>query len=289
MLFFEELLNKYSKIKIPEQYEEVSKVDKHVSWYLADTTNQYITITKSTNINILEIDIRQAFTSICRQLFDSTDEFIIQMNQIEDKKSRNIFIATSLVNTEYLHQLNIISKIIICGVIFDIGNITLLELKKDGATISCDDNTLNTILNINEKSTQDNFINFVLNHDFIFHTTQYDKYIRSNKTTYFLTGNNIIVKGIYKHSPEYIKEIQNNILRNNNINFNEILKIYSEQYLEILLSNNLNELLEKYYICENKRYLTNSGKYVVKSTDEDICARNYIKIFIYPIILSMKL
>ena len=289
MKFFQELLSKYSKINFPQDYEEVAKADKHVSWYLADQTNQFITVTKATNINIIDIDIRQAFTSICRCLFNSTDDFIIQLNKIEDKKSRNIFIATSLVNTEYLHLLNIISKIIVCGAIFEIGNITLLELKKDGATISCDDETLNKILNINEKTTQDNFINFVLSHNFEFHMTQHEKYIRSNRTTYFLTNGELLIKGIYKHTPGYIKQLQKDILLQNFNNFREILKIYSKQYLNILLSNNLNELLNEYYICDNKRYLADDGKYVLRSKENNVDPRNYLKTFIYPIILSMKL
>lgn len=289
MKFFQELLSKYSKINFPQDYEEVAKADKHISWYLADQTNQFITVTKATNINIIDIDIRQAFTSICRCLFNSTDDFIIQMEKIEDKKSRNIFIATSLVNTEYLHLLNIISKIIVCGAIFEIGNITLLELKKDGATISCDDETLNKILNINEKTTQDNFINFVLSHNFEFHMTQHEKYIRSNRTTYFLTDNEITVKGIYKHTPGYIKQLQKDILLQNFNNFREILKIYSKQYLNILLSNNLNELLNEYYICDNKRYLADDGKYVLRSKENNVDPRNYLKTFIYPVVLSMKL
>ncbi len=289
MKFFEDLLNKYSKIKFPEQYKEVAKADKHVSWYLADTTNQFITVSKSTNINIIDIDIRQAFTSICRCLFNSTDDFIIQMNKIEDKKSRNIFIATSLVNTEYLHLLNIISKIIVCGAIFEIGNTTLIELKKDGATVSCDDDTLNKLLNINEKPSQDNFINFILSHNFEFHMTQHERYVRSNRTSYFLTGNDIIVKGIYKHVPGYIKQLQKDILLNNFEDFREVLKIYSKQYLNILLSNNLNELLNEYYICDNKRYLADDGKYIIRPKDGNVDARNYMKTFIYPLVLSMKL
>ena len=289
MGFFEELLQKYSKIKFPEQYSDVAKADKHVSWYLADTSSQYVTVAKATNINILDIDIRQAFTSICRRLFNSTDDFIVQMNKIEDKKSRNIFIATSLVNTEYLHLLNIISKIIVCGVIFETGNITLLELKKDGATISCDDDTLNKLLNVNDKTSQDTFVNFVLDNNFEFHMTQHERYIRSNRTTYFFTDNDITVKGIYKHAPEYIKKLQKDILQNNHINFNEVLKIYSKQYLDILLSNNLNELLNEYYICENKRYLADDGKYIIRPKDSNVDPRNYLKTFIYPIVLSMKL
>lgn len=291
MSFFEELLSRYSKINFPEQYKEIAKADKAISWYLADSTNQYITVAKVTNINILEIDIRQAFTTICRSLFEASNEFIIQMNQIEDKKSRNIFIATSLVNTEYLRLLNIISKIIVFGVLFEIGNVTLLELKKDGAIVTCNDETLVKILNMNDKSLSSNyeFLNYVLLSNFEFHMTQHDRYIRSNRTSYFVTGNELVVKGTYKHLPTYINKLQKLIVQNNFENYNEIIKIYSRHYLNILLLNNLNELLNEYYICDNKRYLAADGKYVIKAKDNDIEPKNYIKTFIYPIVLSMKM
>ena len=291
MSFFEELLSKYSKINFPEQYKEIAKADKAISWYLADSTNQFITVAKITNINIIEIDIRQAFTNICRNIFETSNEFIIQMNQIEDKKTRNIFIATSLVNTEYLRLLNIISKIIVFGVLFEIGDITLLELKKDGAIVTCNDETLGRLININDKSLSSNyeFLNYVLLNNFEFHMSQHDRYIRSNRTSYFWDGSNLIIKGTYKHSPIYIKKLQKLIIQNNFENYNEVIKIYSRHYLNILLLNNLNELLNEYYICDNKRYLSADGKYVVKAKDNDIDPRNYIKTFLYPIVLSMKI
>ena len=289
MPFFEELLLKYSKIEFPEQYLEIAKIDKSISWYLADSSDQYVTVMKNTNINIVEIDIRQAFTTICRCLFNSTDKFIIEMNRINDKKSRNIFIATSLVNTEYLRLLNIISKMIIFGIAFEMNkDITILELKKDGILITCDDTTLNNILNITDMKTS-HFLSLLLSYNFEFHSTQYEKYIRSNRTSYFINTMEILTKGIYKHSPGYIKQLQKDILQNNFENFQEVLKIYSKSYFDILSSNNLNELLNEYYICDNKRYLADDGKYIIRPKDGNVNPRNYIKTFVYPIVLSMKL
>jgi len=211
------------------------------------------------------------------------------MNQIEDKKARNIFIATSLVNTEYLRLLNIISKVITIGSLFEIGEITLLELKKDGAIISCDDDTLNKLLNINEKISQNIFIKFVLSHNFTFRITEINRYIRSNRTSYFWDGKELIIKDTYKYSPIHIKELQKHLIQQEElIDFRNILKIYSKQYFEICTINHLNEVLNEYYLCDNKRYLAENGKYVVKLSD-NINPRNYIKTFIYPIILSTKL
>ena len=288
MNFFQDLLKIYSAIKFPEQYLEISKVDKAISWYYGDAANQYITLTKTENNNIIEIDIRQAFTAICKCLFEPDSDFIIEMNKIQDKKSRNIFIATSLVNSEYLRVLNIICKVIIMGVLFESSEIILLELKKDGATISCDDETLVRLMNIHEHPLGD-FSKMVIDNNFQFHFTQYDKYIRSNRTSYFWDGNTLDVKGTYKHVPPKLNEVQKKIFEEEFNDFQEILKIYSKQYFTILTTNNLMKLLKEYYLCGNERYLADGGKYVTKLNNSDISPRNYLKTFIYPIVLSTKI
>lgn len=288
MNFFHDLLQLYSKIKFPDQYQEISKVDKAISWYLADTSNQFITLSKLINNNIIEIDIRQAFTTICKCLFEPDNEFIIEMNKIEDKKSRNIFIATSLVNSEYLRVLNIICKVIIMGILFEAENIILLELKKDGATISCDDETLIKLMGIHE-APLGKFSEAVILNNFKFHFTQYEKYIRSNRTSYFWDGNNVVIKGTYKHIPKNLIEIQKKILLEEDYDQNDLLRIYSKSYFEILSINNLNELLKEYYICSNERYLSNDGKYVTKLNSSEIDPKNYLRTFLYPIILSTKI
>lgn len=288
MNFFQDLLKLYSTIKFPEQYNEVSKVDKAISWYLSDSTNQYITLTKSENNNIVEIDIRQAFTSICRCLFDPNSKFIIEMNKIQDKKARNIFIATNLVNSEYLRALNIISKVIVMGVLFETSEIILLELKKDGAIISCDDETLIKLMNIHEHPPG-NFSENVINNNFRFHFTQYKKYIRSNKTSYFWNGNTLVIKGIYKHIPPKLKEIQKQIFEERFNDFQNLLKIYSRTYFTILITNNLLTLLKEYYLCDNKKYLSDDSKYTTNLSNVNINPRNYLKTFIYPILLSTKI
>jgi hypothetical protein len=286
-MFFEKLLEVYRTIKFPEEYSDVVKIDKTISWYLADSKNQYITIFKKTNINIVEIDIRQAFTSICQCLFDKNDDFIKQMNNIADKKSRNIFIATTLVNTKYLKLLNTISKIIVIGIIFELSNITLLELKKDGVLIICDDETLSEILDINNCQTNKLFRNFILNNNFTFHLTEYDSYLRNNRTSYFIRNNEINIKGIYKHLPSYIKTIQQEIYLNKDVDFNEIIKIYSSLYSQILIENRLTDLLNHYYFCDNKKVLNSNGVFVSNINEIDV--QTYLKIFIYPMILHQKM
>ena len=52
--FYFTLLDYYSKLDIPKEYEELSKIDKYINWYLADSTNNFISsisrILGSTNI-----------------------------------------------------------------------------------------------------------------------------------------------------------------------------------------------------------------------------------------------
>ena len=73
---------------------------------------------------------------------------------------------------------------------------------------------------------------------------------------------------------------------NSDVNEKEILKIYSKQYLRILVQNNLMEILKEYYICSNQKYLA-GGKYI--KSNLEIEPREYLKTFLYPIILSTKL
>jgi hypothetical protein len=285
-MFYTELLDKYKLINFPVNYLEVMKIDKHISWYLADSTNQFISVSKTQNLNILEVDIKQAFTSICNCLFPTDSKFIQKMNTITDKKSRNIFIATQLVNTEYLKKLNIISKLIILGLIFDLDHtVTLLELKKDGVIICCNDETFYKLSNI-EKNPSSSFIEYILSKKISIHITEFHKYVRSNRTSY-LCGNTLVVKGIYKHFPPFLLQLQNMIINNESIGVDELLKIYSFNYFKIVFNNHLNELLNQYYICNNQRVINSDGKYVKSPSETD--PEYYLKLFIYPLILSNKL
>jgi len=285
--FFDNLIKLYSDIKFPEEYEELSKIDKHINWYLADNTNQYITATKSNNIHILELDIKNAFTTICNAWFDKESDFIQKLNKLQDKKAKNIFIATSLKNTEYLKRLNMICKMIIMGIIFKIGKAQILELKKDGAVIICDSEFADQIKHI--ENINDEFIQFIISNQFIIKINEYESYIRSNKTSYFWDKNELITKGTYKYIPIKLLEIQKKILLHDKIDQKRLLKIYSRPYFEIIRLNNLNEILENYYKCSNNKYLNSNGKYITKLKDTIIEPRLYLQIFIFPIILSTKI
>ena len=288
MKFFNDLISLYSVIQFPPRYEEITKVDKAISWYYADKTNQFISAKKSNNIFILELDMKNAFTTICNCLFQPNEIFVVEMNKIQDKKARNIFIAINLRDTEYLRLLNIICKTCIIGTIFECGDCELLELKKDGAIISCDEEFAQKIFNLaNNSQANGKFSKYLLENSFKFHIDDHLKYIRSNRTSYFLTNTSVIIKGIYKHVPTEIRELQKLLLLDQDIDINKYIKIYSKSYFDILIENHLNELIKQYYLCEGQNYLSYDGKYVKKI--DNIDPKNYLRTFIYPIILANKI
>jgi hypothetical protein len=288
MEFFDKLTNLYSNIQFPKQYEEITKIDKAISWYYADKSNQFISAKKTVNNYIIELDMKNAFTTICNCLFADTDHFVVEMNKITDKKTRNIYIAINLKDTEYLRLLNIICKICIMGTIFECGESDLLELKKDGAVFLCNEEVAQKVFNLVNNSTPNGELtNFLINKSFKFHADDHLKYIRSNRTSYFLTSNNIIVKGLYKHTPLEISKIQYLLYTDQNIDINKYLKIYSKLYFEILQQNGLFELIKLYYSCDGLNYLSFDGKYTKQLRDVD--PKNYLRTFIYPIILASKM
>jgi serine/threonine protein kinase len=287
MSFFEDLVELYSKIDFPEEYQDISKIDKAISWYYADQLKQLISATKSSTYSILELDIKNAFTTICNCWFDKESDFLKELNKIEEKKGRNIFIATNLRNTEYLHQLNMICKMIIFGVIFENGDAQILELKKDGAIIICDNKTENNLFNLSDSESE--LTKFILSNQFTIKSDRYVKYLRSNKTSYFWDGKELIVKGIYKYAPKKLAEIQKKLFNNEEIDHDNVLHIYSKDYFDIVVLNNLDNILDNYYLCTNGKYLTIDYKYESKLKNAIIDPKMYLKTFLYPILLSTKM
>ena len=289
--FLSQVMSNYSKIKFPKEYQSVAKLDGPIAWYLADSTQKYIYANGvGEKKYILDIDIKSAFPTICNNLlYDINPDFVQKMNQIQDKKSRNIFIATSLVSTNYLKQLNIISKMIILGYIFDIANnddILLLELKKDGCVIL----TTQEIYDILLYDTDRSFAQFCEKHNFIFHIDTYLKYIRSNRTSLFFDKDyNIKMKGIYKYMPDELFKVNKRLLLDENFDLNYLSNIYNSDYFYIIKRNNLYDLLKKYYICNNDKILGEKGAYEIYKHTINIEPRLYLKTFIFPVLLSQKI
>ena len=83
--FFQDLYSEYLKIKTPLKYEELTKLGKHIAWYQADSSQSLVSIYSSNNINIVELDIKGAFPTICAALFGLNHQFIQNMNMIQMK------------------------------------------------------------------------------------------------------------------------------------------------------------------------------------------------------------
>lgn len=291
--FYEDLILLYSKIQLPPRYEEIGKIDSHIAWYLADSNDYLVTAKQKKNTYVLDIDIKSAFTTICNNLFPKDSEFVQEMNKIEDKKARNIFIATNLKG-EHLKILNRICKIIIFGITFDTSNeqdkedISVLELKKDGILISCNENTFRRLQNLNDLG--ENYTNILIDKEFQFHTSVYQKYVRSNRTSLFFADKKIQTKGTYKHFPKQTKQIVCQILlEENSVNLKKLKEVYSNIVWNVIKQNGLRETVDNYYICENGKILNFSGKYEKLSINTRIDPHLYLKVFVYPAILVNKI
>jgi len=293
--FYNETIKYYSRINFPKQYIDVCRLDGPIAWYFADATKQFVAVNGVPDDRILlEIDIKSAFPTICNSLLKPIyPAFVDKMNQITDKKERNIFIATQLKETPYLKQLNLLCKLIILGFIFscqDTTNILLLELKKDGCVVLVNNDVYDDFLYNNDN----HFRKFIANAGFKFEFTQYLKYMRCNRTSIFFhmdTTNEyeLVLKGAYKYMPPYLEQINKQILSNQNINTEELDRIYNSDYLNIIKQNNLVELLNSYYVCYNNMVLNYKNKYESFKRTTIINPRQYLEIFTFPVLLSEKL
>ena len=286
--FYDKLIEQYIILNIPKKYDDLGKIGSKISWYLADNDNAFITINKTNNKNIIEIDIKSAYTSLCDIIFYNTP-FIEQIHTITDKFERNKFISNSLKTTNKLKEFASMSKIIIFGILMEnySSDIELLEIKKDGCVFLCNDNTVNKFIDIYNNTNI--FTKFIIDNNIKFNINKYKKYYRLNTTSIFITETDeIIKKGIFKYSSEYINTELKNILIHNIINEDKILKIYSNKLLTIIKENKLYEVLKKYYICENNKILTKKYNYE-NVTKDSIYPYSYLTLFIYPAIISNKI
>ncbi len=287
--FFNDLLNHYNNIKFKEDEIALAKIDKNISYYLADDKNQFIIFN---NPNIIEVDITSAFPTIVNALFGDC-EFTREVFNKKTKKERNIFIAISLKETEYLRRFNNICKMIIYGILSEnLKSYVLIELKKDGVLIQCDDENLFSL-----KQAVDNISYYsnsltecVMENKFNFHVTKYQHYSRCNKTSFFLKDDILSVKGKYKYIPLKLRKALNDILLYKTIDLFEIKQIYSNVFWEITKTNFLKEYLFDYYICDDTNKIINDeNKYVKFNNTVKVNPELYLKNFVYPILASTRL
>lgn len=269
--FFDKVFNIYKKIKVSDKNKNFYRLDK-IAYYAADENNGKLSASK----NIYEVDISSAFPTICNHIFSKSDPFIIKLNELTDKLSRNIFISTTLKDTGYLKQLNLISKMIISTCVMQANpDNDIFELKKDGIVYSGD-----RIINTDAYEYYTEELGFKIKEN------KYNSYVRYNKTSYYVTDDDVIIKGVYKDRPQYLMDMIKKYYLEGELNTNELNQIYSNKYYEIIRFNKLNELFDKYYLCENNKYLTKGYRYSPFKTifKCEILPKNYLKMFLYPLL-----
>ncbi len=286
--FFQDVLNLYQRIEFNRSEEELSKIDKNILFYLADKKEQFILVN---NPNIIEIDIKSAFPTIVTSLFHSNNNFIIELNKKKTKKEKNIFIAITLKDTEYLRRLNIICKMIIYGFVKENTNdFLLLELKKDGIIIQLDNKSYDQlILAVNkEEYFKNSLTEYIFNHNFNFHLTSYKSYLRCNKTTFVVHDDKLEIKGQYKYLPDKLFLFLNDYINGLNVDLFEIKRIYSKLFFNIIKINFLKDYLNDYYICNNRKIINSENKYVNYSNLISVDPLVYLRNFVYPLIASRR-
>lgn len=294
MFFYDNLIKLYiENINPPPNYIELSKVGGPISWYMADSQNNIITSIGNNNNYIIDLDITSAFPTICNCLYDNNSEFIIKLNNIQDKKEKNIFIATTLKG-EPLKQINRICKLVITGIIFDSQDpeekekIDIFELKKDGCLLSCSRKTIDRLTSLSYQDST--FTQFILQNNFSFHMDYFAKYVRSNRTSFMLGKSlelkDFIIKGQYKHVPRKLLNIIHQIIVTNRYDIELINKVYSDLYFKILQVNNIKEYLLDYYIVESNKIIDFKGKITSFNINTEVDPNLYKKIFIYPMLIT---
>ena len=282
------LIKYYSRItNFPDKYKDILNIDKPLRWILADVKEQYVSVYNKTQEQYLvDVDIISCFPTVCKFLFNDTNpRFIEDIARLPNKLDKNILIANTLKGTQYLKILNIVSKMVILGFIFDRQDskcISLLEYEKDGCLIFIDNKFYYN--NINNTICETPFQEFVIANDFKFRVVNFEYYIRCNNTSWFWS-NKLRIKGMYKHIPKKILEFYNDVFLGTTVDITKYSDIYNKISLKFIRENNLQEILRDYYFCgDDQRILNTSGryeKYGWKSSQIDPLI--YLRTFIYPI------
>ena len=276
--FFGDVFNIYSQVKVKKENKDFYNINTIV-YYLADIEKSIVSAK-----NVTEIDIRSAFPTICRLLFNEEKEFINKLDELQaDKLARNIFISTTLKGTEYLKQLNLIAKMVISSVLMDADpEAKILECKKDG------------ICYIGNDIKNGHLYNYFGDIGFNIRITKYPLYIRFQRTSYYASEDQgLIVKGVFKDRPPFLQNVAADLVNRGRetVDFEILDKIYSKKYFEIIRQNSLDELLSKYYICDGRKYLNDQFRYDKLKTIMEIknlSPKNYLKLFIYPLLSVVK-
>lgn len=254
------------------------------TYYYSDETKSNI-LAK----NIIEIDIKSAFPTICKILFGKEHPFVKNIFNINDKLQRNIFISTTLTdqtkidNIHYLNELNLWSKMLILSYTYlKYKNIHILEYVKDGIMIKGE---------LNNEPPELFYIlsKFIKEHEILFHEKIKPFYIRFNKTTISIIDDKLKIKGNYHEPPEYLRTIIQDILNGNiyNKKLIELKRIYSKLFFNILYKTALKDDIRYYYQFQENKYLDKNNK--LTQTISEIYPKGYLFEFIYPILSLIRI
>lgn len=261
-------------------------IGENFNYYYADDVQSDILIDNINN-NLIEIDIKSAFPTLCNILFKDNKEFINKLNSIDEKLQKNIFISNyfkQFNDINYLKLLNNYCKIIIFGyVLNNYNDINIIEYKKDSILFTGNDNF---------DSIFDEFNGIIENNGINFHINNYNQYIRLNNTSIFCDNNyNITSKGKMHDFPEYINLFLKELLVNNFnhydiINKYEIKKIYSLKYFKLLYQLKEFDFIKHYYMFGNNKFLYNNINF--NNLDSDFNPVFILNYLVFPILFLIK-
>jgi len=225
--------------------------------------------------DLIFTDISSAFPTLCRLLLHNYPKFISQMDSIQDKRKKLIFISTNVNNIrhDFLQLFNSIVKMVIFSHIYNnYMDVNVLEFKKD--SLLC------TGVRLNECISPE--LQVLLDGNFKFHNDDelIVDYMRFDKTSIYWYGNGEVqVKGKFKDPPQFLVDnflkIIHSISQQQLFN---IKSVYSRKYY--IFCQTLGEDQDQYYEFNNK-YLHNSAivPYLGDEPYNDVLFN-----FIYPIL-----
>jgi hypothetical protein len=270
--FLQKLIYYYNQINFG-QYKHLSKINENFVWYFADSYNKdvYMNIDEQPNLVIVDLDIKTAGPTICRNFYGNNNEFVQKLLTIEDKRERSIFISTNL-DVDDLKCINIVCKIVIFGLIIELNRIIkqhsnsdifILELKKDGLIFCCDKILLSVINNLYEYGEYSEFVKFIIERNFKFHYDTYRYYCRYNRTTIMVTtSGKIIRKGQFKYCPVAIKKISRQLFQTGTYDADIVKKYRDQKFIYAISKSNCKTLLDKYIFCDNNKILCANFQYM---------------------------
>lgn len=241
-------------------------------------------------VDLVEIDVKSAFPTICKIFFGPDNEFVKALYSISDKFERNKFISISLTeqtkknNYPYINELNLWSKMLILSYAYGrYDNISILEYVKDGILIKGD-------LKARPSDEYVWFQEFIKRHDVNFHEKEVTMYCYFNRTSVYQRKDGTVkIKGNYHNVPEYLVMVIKHLLNGHIYDtkaFNEIKKVYSRLFFDILLKSVMKQELEYYYGFGENKYLTADGKLGSLS---NIQPKAYLSEILYPILSLLRL